>query len=532
MKVLLPGQVATFYYCSPTLMNGEKRQWMTGLPVRGQYVDIPDYFVQRTRGKPVNDVIHAKLCSYDGRKSSVAYCGWGGYRYAEYLESDLAKDNAAIRGVEYTAPTDPKEFHCEGYYYCVTVRWNRCQIYPTVVYWVPEIQVTLYTPPENYKGEYFSRTMYATCRAWTDTSKFPITRISYDGKVRGALLLGPMIQVFKDLEVVANTANAFSSYEEANAFALSESLSAIRSCDVSHVVHEIRRVGYVSGSLYTRPMNDWHRPDRNLKDCFLLHETDFLDRSPYKPMVTVDTNESFYWKEYLLQHAVRDACDNLPSLNDNSIQNILELVGFIKALVVDKKVEIPRNLQSAWLSYRYNFNTTKMDLEDALQFVKRNVDLGGWEKSLRAHGKCHKHIYDTDVTATCSFQIAPKNLSLLKRIWRALDTYGLTPDFYVVWDSIPYSFIVDWFLPVGDMLSTKDVSTMRLSGEYYEITNVSYSLKYIRRYPDGDVSCYARWSGSLPSDLNPLYWFDCNTPSDTTLTQRVLDAGSIFIGKA
>lgn len=528
MKILLPGQVAQFYAVSPTLLNGEQRRWMTGVPVTGRYIDVDDYFVQRTRGNPVNDVIHAKLCSYDGRKATTAYCGWGDYRFAEYLEPDLNGSTKAVRGVEYFLDEDQETVQCNGYYYLITAKWSKFR-FMTSTYWVCRLQVNIEVAPEIITGDSF-RDILAICRCNAVTKHY-VTRITYDDSPKNSVMIGPMLSLFQDLERAANTPNMFDSYESANKYALTRAVSALRSCDVSHIINEVRRCGSAYNTKRIVTMDDWQRPFQDLRQCFLFHEPDTLDRSPYKPLIGFDPNESYYWKQYLLQHAVREACDNLPKLNDNSIQNIMGLVGFIKALVVDHKVEIPKNLQSAWLAYRYTYKTTKMDLEEALEFVKRNVDLGGWEQSLRAHGKCHKFIYDTDVVATCSFQITPKHLSVLKKIWRALDTYGLTPDFYVVWDSIPYSFIVDWFLPVGDMLSTKDVSTMRLSGEYYEITNVSYSLKYIRRYRDGDVSCYARWAGSLPSDLNPLYWFDYNTPSDTTLVQRILDAGSLFVGK-
>lgn len=530
MKVLLPGQLARFYSASSSTFNGEKRGWLTGIPVTGRYIDVPNYFVQKTRGNPVNDVIHAKLCSYDGRKATTAYCGYGKDKYAEYLEPNLENAVAVARGVEYFLDEEQETIQCNGYYYTVNANWKKIRVLQST-YWVPKsFQVTIEVAPEVINGNSF-RSVLGRCECTIVTNKYHVTRITYNDRPTNAVMIGPILRVFKSLEEAANIPNRFHSYESANHFAISAAVSALRSCDISHIISEVRRCGSAYNNRSIITMDDWQRPPSSLRQCFLFHEPDTLDRSPYKPLIGFDPNESYYWREYLLQHAVRDACDNLPKLNDNSIQNILELTSFIKALVVDKKVEIPNNLQSAWLAYRYSFKTTKMDLEEALQFVKRNVDLNGWEQSLRAHGTCCKNLYGTDVVATCSFQITPKHLSTLKKIWRALDTYGLTPDFYVVWDSIPYSFIVDWFLPVGDMLSTKDVSTMRLSGEYYEITNVSYSLKYIRRYHDGDVSCYARWAGSLPSNLNPLYWFDCNAPSDTTLVQRILDAGSLFVGK-
>jgi hypothetical protein len=158
------------------------------------------------------------------------------------------------------------------------------------------------------------------------------------------------------------------------------------------------------------------------------------------------------------------------------------------------------------------------------------MDLGGLDRRISCYGVSHTNYKGCDITCRCRIDVIPRNLDNLGRIWRALYTYGLQPNFYVVWDMIPYSFIVDWFIPVGDILSTLDADRMYLSGEYYDFENVCYSLSYVRELDDNtNVKCYTRWKGSVPSCFNSFYWFDKPEPSRRTVGYRVLDALSLFV---
>jgi hypothetical protein len=127
--------------------------------------------------------------------------------------------------------------------------------------------------------------------------------------------------------------------------------------------------------------------------------------------------------------------------------------------------------------------------------------------------------------------ISPRNVKTLDKILRDLDTYGLTVDFYVIWDMIPYSFMVDWFLPISDVLNVWDANAKYFSGEFYDLKDVCYSLSYTRELDGHNVKCYSRWNGSVPSSLNSWYWLEPPSASSKTVVYRVLDAASIFIGR-
>lgn len=44
--------------------------------------------------------------------------------------------------------------------------------------------------------------------------------------------------------------------------------------------------------------------------------------------------------------------------------------------------------------------------------------------------------------------------------WRTLRRWGLYPTTEMAWDFVPLSFVVDWFIPIGDVLRAIDNDTL------------------------------------------------------------------------
>jgi hypothetical protein len=238
-----------------------------------------------------------------------------------------------------------------------------------------------------------------------------------------------------------------------------------------------------------------------------------------------------YWRNWLVQHAYLDALQSAPRLNENSISNIIEIVGFIKHLVVDHRIEIPKSLQSAWLSYRYQVTTSRLDAEEAIKFVHRNMDLGSLDSGIKCFGSAVHEVNGKLVTCRCGLRLTPKELGLLGSIWRSLYTYGLQPNFYVLWDMIPYSFIVDWFIPLGDIASVLDAEAMFMDKDNYDISDVCFSLSYDTRRDSYSSHQYSRWRSQPLAHFNEFYWLDKPSTSDRTLVYRILDTASLCIGR-
>jgi hypothetical protein len=274
--------------------------------------------------------------------------------------------------------------------------------------------------------------------------------------------------------------------------------------------------------------------DEDVNKYFLLHENNIIAEG-YPAQFVDPKGLTNYWLNVLTQEAYLDALNHVPRLNDNSISNIIELVGFIKSIVVDHELQIPKSLGEAWLSYRYQYQTTKLDTEEAISFVRRSLQLGTLNRTLSCYGVSSREITRNDlsanVTCRCCCDVTPKDVKTLEKIWRALYTYGLQPGFYVVWDSIPYSFIVDWFIPIGNLASTLDAERM-YSGTYYDITNICYSLTYDIKDEFGSTHHqYSRWVSDGQPVLNGFYSLETDKTSQKVIGMRALDVLSLFIGK-
>lgn len=234
-----------------------------------------------------------------------------------------------------------------------------------------------------------------------------------------------------------------------------------------------------------------------------------------------------YQRSWLTQHAYLDALDNIPRMNDNSLQNVSEVCKFVYNLVMKHQIVMPRSLQSGWLQYRYQLGTSSLDAKEAIDYIRRRSDILDLDYGMTIYGSAKRLISDCEVECRCEIQVEQYQMRLLKEIIGSLYAYGLKPDFYIVWDMIPYSFIVDWLIPIGDLLRVEDVSAQKWT-EKLNITSVGMSLKYLRSIKGNTYSVYSRFL-SRPPKLNGLYWLDKNASSTKTWFYRILDGASLLL---
>lgn len=237
-----------------------------------------------------------------------------------------------------------------------------------------------------------------------------------------------------------------------------------------------------------------------------------------------------YWVDNLRSQAFVDACSSMPRLSDNSISNLQEILEFFSGVVKGEAPELPASLSDLWLGYRYSYSTTKMDVLEAIEFVKRCLDLKSLLPTVTCYGRASLTIDDIDVSCKCRVTVTPRRTAPLDEHYRLLSTLGLTPDLYYLWDSTPFSFIIDWFVPVGDVLAAVDAS-MLYNGQFYEFKDICYSLSYKRVTDAGPISCYSRWFEDSSPEICPLYWFESSgSVSAKQVLYRALDTNSLFLG--
>lgn len=183
---------------------------------------------------------------------------------------------------------------------------------------------------------------------------------------------------------------------------------------------------------------------------------------------------------------------------------------------------------SAWLGYRYSYNTTKSDAEDFIDKFDRiedNTESGEFH-ILRAGSSRGRWEYHVKIRSK------DRKLYATAEAHRRAMTHGtaLTP--YNLWDLVPFSFMVDWFIPIGDTLKLADVEFFYHS-VYYDILSYTFSRKLVQELDvDGTKLKVTVYSRSVAKKVPTISCVTAKDPSSKTVFNRVLDAGAIFLGGA
>jgi hypothetical protein len=128
-----------------------------------------------------------------------------------------------------------------------------------------------------------------------------------------------------------------------------------------------------------------------------------------------------------------------------------------------------KNTPNSWLELQYGWKPLISDLTGSLQAlsdlqegnnpylarvkgIAATVTVNSWRKPFASSA-----LYGYDVTDTWK-QFCKVSLyyRLRNPTLAAFASLGLTNPFELAWEKLKYSFVVDWFLPVGNWLSTLD----------------------------------------------------------------------------
>lgn len=148
-----------------------------------------------------------------------------------------------------------------------------------------------------------------------------------------------------------------------------------------------------------------------------------------------------------LETAYTEAAKSLPQAAVNVAANVLEAANIIASLFSGSFLSnIPKNAKEAWLSYRYAYSTTKLDIREARAVFDRLDDLAS-SNDVRVFGSYTSGEYTYRVGFSIdTAQIVPSDVS------NTLRRFGLELNAVNAWDMIPYSFVVDWFIPMQQIL--------------------------------------------------------------------------------
>jgi hypothetical protein len=268
-------------------------------------------------------------------------------------------------------------------------------------------------------------------------------------------------------------------------------------------------------------------PELALDFSFLLGENGLFNG--YGPLGILQSNMV---RNDLLQRATLETMDAIMTTWDNGIQNlqgILELGKLLKQLKDGDFSSLPKRANDLWLQYRYVFSTSKMDAEEAVRSLmrkelKEKIAAGG---SILVSGESFYESDNLYIKCRCHMRVKSLASSLAGALLNELDNWGMIPDTYLVWDMIPYSFIVDWFVPIGDALAVHDAN-QKFSMQY-QVERCMYSFAYTRKINGIEVSNYSRWVSEPVIPQGFTFMVDrYDHTSSKTIFKRIVDTWAIL----
>jgi len=136
----------------------------------------------------------------------------------------------------------------------------------------------------------------------------------------------------------------------------------------------------------------------------------------------------------------------------------------------------------AWLKYRYAYNTTKMDVEQATRVISK-----GLLKPLTPERVLRGRVNIVDGEARVKMRLHENTGDMFAMLMLNSDKVGLMPSLYNLWDMVPFSFVVDWVYPIGDILQDID---QRWYYRAYKVDELLVSFKQKREVTEywGDTS--------------------------------------------
>lgn len=141
-----------------------------------------------------------------------------------------------------------------------------------------------------------------------------------------------------------------------------------------------------------------------------------------------------------------------------------------------------KDVADKWLEFTFGWQPLIKDIADSVEVLQRDFpierirvtnrdvaydtrDWGGWRRP-GEYGSSRSLVTQCHYEIGAEVRISNPNLLLANEL-------GFTSPVYVAWDAVPFSFVVDWFLPVGKFLkSFSNGEGLELNHQY-----VSYGIQ-------------------------------------------------------
>jgi hypothetical protein len=210
------------------------------------------------------------------------------------------------------------------------------------------------------------------------------------------------------------------------------------------------------------------------------------------------------------------------SMNSNNIANALSLFDIANSIRtgriisdITKKGKLFEKSKDAWLKYRYAYKTSMSDFEELGRYIEqKNATI------------CRAGSTTDKGTMMVKISISPPE-SEVNKIVSKLTEAGVAPNLYNLWDMVPYSFVVDWFISLGDVLEGI-TQYGRLAA--FKINYITRSWKWDHEIERGGVKAKLVYYSREVSPTAPPYipYQEKKGSSGKTTMMRMADAVCLF----
>lgn len=135
--------------------------------------------------------------------------------------------------------------------------------------------------------------------------------------------------------------------------------------------------------------------------------------------------------------------------------NVSEALRTLTGRKNDAWRDIPGVASNAWLAYTYGLRPLVNDAYSAMKVLSKPDKAEVPIKTVRSSHRQECHLvtgYSTTTKDWVDYEINTSGqiqFVVTNPLIRTLDQLGLTNPLMVAWELVPFSFVVDWFLPVG-----------------------------------------------------------------------------------
>jgi len=221
------------------------------------------------------------------------------------------------------------------------------------------------------------------------------------------------------------------------------------------------------------PNRSW--PDVDINEVLALARGQILDALQDQ---SVNLGQAFAERHQtvnMLAKSVNRVASAAMAIRKGKFAHASNLLGIknTKASFFRDAVPSPQNLANHWLEYSYGWRPLLQDIHGSMELLAKTIvknrplEISKRAKRIDRFSNYQLYVSDSDGFGAFEFANGITERSARVVVRYAMDNdlahtfsqTGVSNPINLAWELIPYSFVVDWFVPVGDYLRRLDATS-------------------------------------------------------------------------